>query len=90
MTTDGIPPETLLLLRRFADLVVTDDITAEEWEHLHDALEPIVNHRDSNQLAESQYAAAFRQSILNMASSHSPGGDSYARRMIVYEGGNHE
>ncbi|WP_196299625.1 hypothetical protein, partial [Streptococcus pneumoniae] len=63
VTTDGIPPDTLLLLRRFADLVVTDDITADEWSHLHDALEPIVNHRNSNQLAESQYAAAFRQAL---------------------------
>lgn len=59
----AIPPATLLLLRQFADLVVTDEITPEEWRRLHDALEAVLSHRDASAMAESQYAAAFRGAV---------------------------
>lgn len=59
----GVPPATISLLRRFADLVVTDDIAQEEWAHLHDALEAIVGSHDGPDTVESQYAAAYRKAL---------------------------
>lgn len=65
MTADpgAIPPATLSLLRQFADLVVTDEITPEEWHRLHDALEAVLRHREAGAIAESQYAASFRGAL---------------------------